>query len=336
MLRRLHPPAHPDLLVGADAGDDAAVWRLDDGRLLVSSADFFSPVIDDPRAWGRIAAANAASDIYAMGAVPLFALNLAAWPRETLPLDLLGEVLAGGTDAAAQGGWVVAGGHTIDAPEPLYGMAVTGMIAAGDSAAALLTNAGGMAGQALVLSKPLGTGLLATALKRSDASAVDAGGQLHAAYTAGVAEMSRLNAVAANVALASGATAATDVTGFGLLGHLAELVAASNVAAVVAADAVPLLPDAARLAADGFVPGGTARNLEYVAERLVGGDTLTRAVLGDPQTSGGLLWSCEPQRAEDAVRELRSSGHHAAVIGELCEDSAGSIAVSGSVGTDSR
>ncbi len=332
MLRHLTPPTHPDLVVGSDSSDDAAVWRLADGQLLVTSADFFAPIIDDARTWGRIAAANAASDIYAMGAKPLFALNLAAWPRDVLPLDLLGEVLAGGADAASDGNWIVAGGHTIDAPEPLYGMSVTGIFSAGSGMADLLTNAGGQPGQALVLTKPLGTGLLATALKRSEPEEVAPGGDLHAAYTAGVAEMSRLNAIAASIAADSDATAATDVTGFGLLGHLAELTAASGVSAVLDAGAMPLLPDVLRLATDGFVPGGTRRNLDHLEGRLQGGDSLTRTVLGDPQTSGGLLFSCGSARADEAVRELRGSGHQAAVIGELSEEDPGTITTTGNIG----
>ena len=323
--------------MGTDTSDDAAVWRLDGDRLLVTSTDFFAPIVDDARTWGRIAAANAASDIYAMGASPLFALNLAAWPRDVLPLDLLGEVLAGGADAAADGGWVVAGGHTIDAPEPLYGMSVTGTCQPAADGAGLLTNAGGQPGQALVLTKPLGTGLLATALKRSGPEAVEPGGDLHAAYEAGVAEMCRLNDTAVAAAVAAGATAATDVTGFGLLGHLAELAAASGASAEVDAGAVPLLPDVVGLATGGFVPGGTGRNLDHLAERLGGGDELTRTVLGDPQTSGGLLFSCDPGHADDAVRKLRDDGHDASVIGELTDGSngtVGTIAIAGAVTGD--
>lgn len=318
-------------MVGTDTSDDAAVWRLDGDRLLVTSTDFFAPIVDDARTWGRIAAANAASDIYAMGASPLFALNLAAWPRDVLPLDLLGEVLAGGADAAADGGWVVAGGHTIDGPEPVYGMSVTGTISSAAGETGLLTNAGGRPGQTLVLTKPLGTGLLATALKRSGPEATEPGGDLHAAYEAGVAEMCRLNDAAAAAAIKAGATAATDVTGFGLLGHLAELAAASNVNAVLDAGAVPLLPDVIGFATGGFVPGGTGRNLDHLAERLDGGDELTRTVLGDPQTSGGLLFSCDPQRAVGAMRELRGNGHDAAVIGELTSGSRGTITIAGAV-----
>ena len=319
-------------MVGTDTSDDAAVWRLADGQLLVTSADFFAPIIDDARTWGRIAAANAASDIYAMGATPLFALNLAVWPRDELPLDLLGEVLAGGADVASGGGWVVAGGHTIDGPEPLYGMSVTGTCTAASGTTRLLTNAGGQPGQALVLTKPLGTGLLATALKRSEPEAVAPGGALHATYETAIAEMSRLNAAAASVALASGATAATDITGFGLLGHLAELAMASGVRAVVDAAAVPLLPDVIGLATGGFAPGGTQRNLDHLDSRLDGGDTLSRTVLGDPQTSGGLLFSCDPRQADITVRQLRDSGHDAAVIGELTEGSTGMITITGNVG----
>ncbi len=318
-------------MVGTDTSDDAAVWRLDGDRLLVNSTDFFAPIVDDARTWGRIAAANAASDIYAMGASPLFALNLAAWPRDVLPLDLLGEVLAGGADAAADGGWVVAGGHTIDAPEPLYGMSVTGTCRPASDGTGLLTNAGGQPGQALVITKPLGTGLLATALKRSGPEATEPGGDLHAASAAGIAEMCRLNDAAAAAAISARATAATDVTGFGLLGHLAELAAASEASAVVDASEVPLLPDVTGLATGGFVPGGTGRNLDHLVERLDGGDELTRIVLGDPQTSGGLLFSCDPARAHDAVRELRGNGHDAAVIGELVDGNVGTITIAGAV-----
>ncbi len=318
------------MLVGRETSDDAAVWQLGDGSRLVSTADFFAPIVDDARTWGQIAAANSASDVYAMGGTPLFALNLAAWPREVLPLDLLAEVLAGGADAAAAGNWVVAGGHTIDGPEPVYGMSMTGIIS--DASARVLTNAGGRAGQALVLSKPIGTGLLATAIKRSEPEAIAAGGPLHAAYTAGVAEMCRLNADAAEAARHAGATAATDITGFGLLGHLAEMTAAAGVGANIDASAVPLLRGVADLATRGFAPGGTQRNLEYLAERLTGADETTRLVLGDPQTSGGLLFSCGSEAAEKATRRLCDSGHQAAVIGELTDDRSGTITVGGHVG----
>jgi selenide, water dikinase len=310
-------------LVGSDTSDDAAVWRRPDGRALVATADFFTPIVDDARTWGRIAAANAVSDVYAMGGTPLFGLNLVAWPNDELPLDLLGDVLLGGADAAAEGGWVVPGGHTVDGPEPMYGMSMTGEVAEDD----LLTNAGGRAGQVLVLTKPLGTGLLATAVKRSDPGEVATGGALHDVYEAGVREMGRLNAAAAAAANRAGATVATDVTGFGLLGHLHELAAGSGVSAVVEYGQVPLLPDVLALLDAGFVAGGTQRNVEHLESHLVGGDLDARIVLGDAQTSGGLLFGCDAAAAADAVAELVESGHHAAVVGSLQEGTPGQIRI---------
>jgi selenide,water dikinase len=305
--------AHPDLLVGSETSDDAAVWRRPDGRALVATADFFTPIVDDARTWGRIAAVNAASDVYAMGGTPLFALNLVAWPRDVLPLELLAEVLAGGADAAAAGGWVIVGGHSVDGPEPMYGQSVVGELVAD----APLTNGGGRAGDALVLSKPIGTGLLATAVKRSPAAAVSGGGPLADAYTAGVAEMTRLNDVASRLALELGADAATDVTGFGLLGHLHELASASGLAATVDVGAVPLLPDARRLLAERFVPGGTLRNVEHLTPHLDGGDEDTRVLLADAQTSGGLLVALPADRADELTARLTDTGHRAGRIGEL-------------------
>jgi selenide,water dikinase len=317
-------PAHPDLLVGSETSDDAAVWRRPDGRALVATADFFTPIVDDPRTWGRIAAVNAAGDVYAMGGTPLFALNLVAWPRDVLSLDLLAEVLAGGADAAQAGGWVIAGGHSVDGPEPMYGQSVLGELI-GD---APLTNRGGREGDALVLTKPIGTGLLATAVKRSSADAVAAGGPLAEAYAAGVAEMTRLNDVASRLALELAADAATDVTGFGLLGHLHELASASGLAATVDSGAVPLLPDARRLLADGYVPGGTVRNLEHVTPHLAGGDNDdTRVLLADAQTAGGLLVALPADRADSLTAQLVDSGHDAARIGELTAGRPGRITI---------
>ena len=207
-MRRLTPIDHPDLLVGTATGDDAAVWRLDDNRSLVVTADFITPVVDDARTWGRVAAANAVSDVYAMGGRPLLALNLVGWNSEELSTELLGDVLLGAQDVADAGGFVIAGGHTVDDPEPKFGLAVVGE-ADPDQ---LLTNAGFRAGDVLVLTKPLGVGVITTAIKRGDAPAE--------VVDAAVASMTRLNDEAARVALAVGATGATDVTGFGLLGHL--------------------------------------------------------------------------------------------------------------------
>ncbi len=292
----------------------------------MATVDIFTPIVDDPVTWGRIAAVNAASDVYAMGGTPRFALAIAAWPREQLPLEILGEVLRGGQEAAIDGGWIVAGGHTIDGPEPVYGQAVIGDV----DEDALLTNAGGQAGDALVLTKPLGTGLITTAVKRRPADAIAPGGELHEAYTAAVAEMTRANALAAEVARRSGAHAATDVTGFGLLGHLRNLARESGLSAEVTASAVPRLPDlAARLAA-GEVPGGTTRNLDDLrgdletAGEVVEDDLI---VLVDAQTSGGLLLALPAAAADDAVASLVADGHDAARIGQLTAGAAGHLVV---------
>ena len=323
-MRSLPTPTHENLIVGTETGDDAAVWRLGAGRALISTADFFAPVVDDPHIWGRIAATNAASDVYAMGGTPRFGLNLVAWPHGTLPLEVLTEVLAGGAAAAAEGGWAVVGGHTVDGPEPMYGQAVTGEA----DEESLLTNAGAQPGQALLLTKPLGTGLLATAVKRSEPEAIEPGGWLAEAYAAGVAEMTRLNDDAASAALEAKATAATDITGFGLLGHLQKMAAASGTSAVIRAEAVPVLPDAWNLLDQGFAPGGTARNLEHVRPWVRGSDDQrTLTMLADAQTSGGLLFCCSPGGATDAVARLTDNGHAAAVIGELTATDPGAVVV---------
>ena len=323
-MRSLPTPTHENLLVGTETGDDAAVWRLGEGRALISTADFFAPVVDDPHMWGRIAATNAASDVYAMGGTPRFGLNLVAWPHGTLPLEILTEVLAGGAAAAEAGGWAVVGGHTVDGPEPMYGQAVTGEAAENG----LLTNAGAQPGQSLVLTKPLGTGLLATAVKRSEPEAIEVGGWLAETYAAGVAEMTRLNDEAASAALEAKATAATDITGFGLLGHLQKLAEASGAGAVIRCESVPILPNAWDLLDQGFAPGGTARNLEHVRPWIKGSDDQRAlTMLADAQTSGGLLFCCSPAAAEEATARLSAAGHDAAVIGELTAMDPGTVSV---------
>ena len=297
--------------MGFETGDDAAVWKRPDGGCTVSTVDFFPPIVDDARLWGRIAAANAASDIYAMGARPLFALNLVVWPRSDLALETLAEVLEGGAQAAAEGGWVVSGGHTTEGPEPLYGQAVIGEA----SPDCLLTNAGGLPGQALVLTKPLGSGVITTAYKSFSPSEA-ATGQAKASFEAAVREMCRLNAAAAKAAAGVGVTAATDVTGFGLIGHLQKLCDASGLGAVLHPESVPLLEGAEDLAQKGFTPGGTERNLAHFKQYLDGpGRKL--GLLADPQTSGGLLLACPSQSTDDLLSELRSAAHTAAVVGEL-------------------
>jgi selenide,water dikinase len=300
----LAPQRHPDLLVGTETGDDAAVWRLDAERALVLTTDFFTPVVDDARTWGRIAAQNAVSDVYAMGGTPLLALNLVAWPSTELPLQTLAEVLAGGAEIAAAGGFVVVGGHSIDDPEPKYGLAVVGMV----HPDRVLTNAGLRDGDALVLTKALGVGVVTTAIKRGEAG--------EERMQAAIASMCASNAPAAGAALDAGATGCTDVTGFGLLGHLAKMAAASGVDVDLDVSAVPLLPGARELAAAGNISGGTRRNRDWVAHVVDPGGTpeLEVLLLADAQTSGGLLFGVTPEAAAQVVGEL---GHPAAVIGHV-------------------
>jgi selenide,water dikinase len=325
VLRRLQPRTPPDLIVGTEWGDDAGVWRRPDGRALVATVDFFTPIVDDPRVWGAVAAANAASDVYAMGGTPLFALNVVAWPQSQLPLDLLGDVLDGARQVGDEGGWVVVGGHTVDGPEPLYGQAVIGEA----DPEHLLTNDAARPGDALVLTKAIGTGLVATAVKRSASSAVADGGQLVLPYRAAVTSMTRLNAVASRVALDAGSRAATDVTGFGLLGHLHKLALASGVAAEIHEESIPLLDGALELLDAGHVPGGTGRNIAYVERHLDLDGDVRLELLADPQTSGGLLFTCSAEAAPRAVGRLRESGHAAAVIGSVTSGTPGSIVVRG-------
>jgi len=265
-----------DLLVGVEHGDDAAVVRVGPSMAVAVTADFFTPVVDDAYTFGQIAAANALSDIYAMGGVPLVAVNLLGWPRDKLPAELAAQVLAGGLERGLAAGCPVAGGHSIDDPEPKYGMAVTGTADPG----ALLRIDAGQAGLPLSLTKPVGTGVLNAWHKAT--------GQVSAAA---IEVMTALNADASRDALAAGARCATDVTGFGLLGHLFKLARASGVSAVVEAAAVPLIEGARAAAAAGYIPGGTRRNLDWVLPHTdpgtMGQDELL--LLADAQTSGGLL-----------------------------------------------
>ena len=297
-----------DLLVGAADGDDAAVLRLDDQRALVLTTDFFTPIVDDARDWGRIAAANALSDVYAMGGRPLMALNLTAWPAADLPVELLAEVLRGGAEVAGQAGCPVVGGHSIDDPEPKYGLAVVGMA----DPARLLTIARARPGDRLVLTKPLGTGVVATAVKRGDPDP--------AVVAAAVAAMTTLNRDASQAALAAGVVAATDVTGFGLLGHLHRMLRASGVAGEVDAARVPFLPGAAELAAAGFVSGGTRNNQAYLRDHVdlePGLPPVVATLLHDAQTSGGLLLCVPPERLPGLVADLRARGNEPSVIGRV-------------------
>jgi selenide,water dikinase len=274
------PPDAAELLVGLDDGDDAAVVRITDGLAVIATADFFTPVVDDPYDWGRIAAANALSDVYAMGGRPVVAVNLLGWPRDVLPFELAREVLRGGLDVARAAGCHVAGGHSVDDPEPKYGMAVTGVV----DPDRLLRNDAAAAGNAITLTKPLGLGVLNNRHKAT--------GEV---FGEAVSVMTELNRFAAEAALVAGVRAATDVTGFGLLGHLHKMARASGVTAVVDAAAVPYLSGARTSASAGYVSGGTRRNLDWVRPHLDAGSAgeIDQLLLADAQTSGGLLLAGE-------------------------------------------
>ncbi len=309
----------PRILVDASTRDDAAVFQVAPDRALVATVDFFTPIVDDAYDYGRIAAANAFSDIYAMGATPLLALNLVGWPREKVPFELLGEVIRGGADIAKEAGAFILGGHSIDDPEPKYGMVVIGDV----HPDRIVTNAGAKPGDALVLTKPIGTGVLTTALKRDLLDAA----RLAPCVTA----MTTLNAGGARAMLATGVHAATDVTGFGLLGHLSSLLKASGVAAEIMLRAVPLLPEARAMAERGAIAGGTKRNLQSVAAAVTFAPALTetdKLLLADAQTSGGLLIAVAADRVDALVAALaRERTPAAAVIGRVVAGPAGSITV---------
>lgn len=289
-----------ELLVGLDSGDDAAVVRIDGDTALILTTDFFAPVVDDAYDWGRIAATNALSDVYAMGGRPVVAVNLLGWPRDVLPFELATETLRGGLDVCVLAGCHLAGGHSVDDPEPKYGLAVTGI----GNPNRLLRNDSGRPGSPLSLTKPLGVGVLNSRHKATGErfpQAIDA--------------MTTLNAAAAAAALAAGAECATDITGFGLLGHLHKLARASGVTAVIDSAAVPYLQGAREALAAGYVSGGTRRNLDWVAPHVdlsaVTGDEAL--LLADAQTSGGLLVAAEIPGAP-VIGELVARGEHTIVV----------------------
>jgi selenide,water dikinase len=293
-LAPLARQADPRLLVGRETFDDAGVFVLSDDLALVQTVDFFAPIVDDPYTFGQIAAANALSDVYAMGGEPLTALNIVGFPVGKLPLSVLTDILRGGQEKVREAGAVIVGGHTVTDDEVKYGLSVTGRA----DPRRLLTNAGALPGDRLVLTKPLGTGLLATALKR---------GTLDAAHErALVASMSTLNRDASRAALAAGVRCATDVTGFGLLGHLSHVVRASAVGAMIMIDRVPVLPGAAEAWAAGARTGGGGRNATYLESMVSWGavSEWQRAILVDPQTSGGLLVAVPPDRVAEYVSRV--------------------------------
>jgi selenide,water dikinase len=309
------------VLVSPETGDDAAVIALPDGRAMIQTVDFFTPIVDDPFDWGRIAATNALSDVYAMGGVPLYALNLVAWPVKELSLDLLARVLEGGATAAREVGVTVVGGHSIHDPEPKYGMAVTGF---GDPDRIVRNSTMGP-GDRLILTKPIGLGIITTAVKRGTATPE----QLASA----VAVMTTPNRDASAAMLEVGVSAATDVTGFGLLGHLHIALLASGASATVDAGAVPLLDGALTLAEEGVIPSGTRSNHAFVSTHVAWGELpeAEQLLLADAQTSGGLLIAVPAGRAEGLAGALAGRGIPAAEIGVVESGPPGSISVSGHV-----
>jgi selenide,water dikinase len=295
----------PRLLVGFETSDDAGVVQLTPELALVQTVDFFTPIVDDPYWFGRIAAANALSDVYAMGGTPLSALNIVGFPEKDLELSVLAEILRGGQDALKEAGALLLGGHTVSDPELKYGLAVTGTI----HPAQIFTNAAARPGDLLVLTKPLGTGIVCTALKRG----VLPDDELERVTQS----MARLNAGAARAMRVLGAHAATDITGFGLLGHGMELARGSGVSLEIDLAALPLLPRTLEYAAAGHITGGGRKNLEYVRSHIVGLEGLSEAwtgVLADPQTSGGLLLSIPPEREKDITAAMVAEGVEGAVV----------------------
>jgi selenide, water dikinase len=309
----------PDLLVGIETGDDAAVYRISDDLAVVATTDFFMPIVDDPYDFGRIAAANALSDVYAMGGRPIMALAILGMPLGKIEPATVSAILAGGASICAKAGIPVAGGHSIDAPEPIYGLVAIGLV----DPRRVLTNAGAKAGDRLLLTKPLGVGIIGAALK---------GGKLEreaeqAAYNALVDATTRLNAVGHDLAKIGGVHAMTDVTGFGLLGHGLEMCRGSNLRARISFEALPLLDGVAELAQVPYRTGASTRNwVSYCEEVSLGSDLSEwqRDLLCDPQTSGGLLVSVAPDCADEVWETLRIAGFEAAtVIGEMVEDTPG-------------
>jgi selenide,water dikinase len=296
----------PAVLVGLDTPDDGGVYRIAPDLALVQTVDFFTPIVDDPFAWGRIAAANALSDIYAMGARPATALNLVAWPRD-LDFELLGRVLEGATDSCVEAGVAVIGGHSVDDPEPKFGLAVTGFV----HPDRIIRTTGARPGADLVLTKPLGMGVISTAIKDGKAPAGTA--------RRATEIMGTLNKAASDAAVEVGVQAATDVTGFGLIGHLYEMLA-PELSATIGFGAVPIVPGASELAADGHLPGGSKRNIEALSNVVDAGDLndVDRALLFDAQTSGGLLIAVETSRTEELMNALGAKGvPDASVIGRF-------------------
>lgn len=320
MLRGLPKVTDKNVLVGHEWSDDAAVYRINDKQAVVQTLDFFTPIVDDPYLFGQIAAANSISDIYAMGAKPLFALNIVGFPLATLGHDTLNQILRGGSDKAAEAGIFVVGGHSIDDAEPKYGMVVTGIV----DPARVKANNGAKAGAKIVLTKPLGVGVLTTAVKR--------GKRTEAQIDAAIQCMAGLNRPGGDAMEEVGADTATDITGFGLVGHLQQMAHASNVGMKLHVDALPLLPGTMDLIAEGCYPGGTKKNWTFFKDKVNFAPNVTEAeqlLCCDAQTSGGLCILVPSAKADALVAALkRHKALAAAVIGEVVADHPGRLAIS--------
>ncbi len=316
ILKQTHGfPVPPQLLVGIETADDAAVYQLNDEQALIATTDFFMPIVDDPFDFGRIAATNAISDVYAMGGTPIMALALVGMPIDKLPVETIGRILAGGESVCATAGIPIAGGHTIDSVEPIYGLVVMGLV----HPKKLKRNADAKPGDKLVLGKPLGVGIYSAALKKG---ALDAAG-----YDAMIASTTKLNTPGRKLSDLPGVHALTDVTGFGLLGHAREMALGAKLAAQISLPQVPFLPGVEALAAQGFITGASGRNWAGYGKdvRLAAGITpQQQALLCDPQTSGGLLVACAPEAVDEVLAVFRAEGFaQAAVIGEMAEGTPG-------------
>lgn len=311
--------SHPDLLVGTESGDDAAVYRLDDKTALIVTVDFFTPITDDPYEFGLVAAANSLSDVYAMGGKPLVALNVVGFPAR-LAVEMLGDVLRGGYDKATEAGCLIVGGHTVDDDEPKYGLSVVGLVEPGKE----VSNASAKPGDALVLTKPIGTGIITTGCKQ--------GISPDAVMKQAVDTMAELNKGASEAMMKVGVNACTDITGFGLMGHLRGMARGSETGARIAVSDVPVLPGVWDLLEKGTVPGGTFRNMSGVADAVDWDASLTeeqRLLMCDAQTSGGLLISVPRAKLDQLLSELTASGVQTrAVVGEITAENPGRITVS--------
>ncbi len=315
ILRNTRAPfVPPELMVGIETGDDAAVYKLNDRQALIATTDFFMPIVDDPHDFGRIAATNAISDVYAMGGTPIMALALVGMPIDKLPLEVIRRILEGGESVCTEARIPIAGGHTIDSVEPIYGLVVMGLV----DPEKVKKNQGARAGDQLILGKPLGVGVLSAAVKKNR---LDAAG-----YRELIATTTKLNTPGRPLADVAGVHAMTDVTGFGLLGHLLPMCHNAKLRADLAMDRIPLLPRVETMAAEGFITGASARNWASYGKEVALAAAITpaqKALLTDPQTSGGLLVACSPEAAEEVLSIFQHEGFaQASVIGEMREGSA--------------